>query len=89
MGSPLYGVPLDKRPPPDVRDYLQMILFNTFFGLSMIALHTLQLFNLALFRIHPSTRRIYNTIVDWHKDVRLACHCESPLRRNLMKTCNT
>lgn len=67
--SPLYAVPLSRRPPPDIRDWLQTIIFNLFFGAAMISCHVLQLMNLSLFHVHPSTLSIYNTLVDWHKDV--------------------
>lgn len=64
----LYAVPVTKRPPPGVRDYVRITIFNLFFGLSMLAVHTLQLFNLT-FRIVPATIPLYNKLVDWHKDV--------------------
>lgn len=68
MTSNLYAVPLSKRPPPGVLDYIHAAVFNTFFGLAMLSVHVLQLFNL-IFIISPSTSRIYNKCVNWHKDV--------------------
>lgn len=68
MTGNLYAVPLSKRPPPGLRDYLQVAVFNAFFLLGMLGLHMLQLANL-VFRISPATLSIYNSLVAWHKDV--------------------
>ena len=68
MANNLYAVPLSKRPPPGPWDYIRIVVFNIFFGLSMLAIHTLQLFNL-VFRIFPATVSLYNSLVNWHKDV--------------------
>lgn len=68
MASDLYAVPLSKRPPPGLLDYLQMTVFNAFFMVAMLGLHVLQLYNLVL-RISPATLSLYNSLVAWHKDV--------------------
>lgn len=73
MASNLYAVPLSKRPPPGPLDYIHAVVFNTFFGLSMLALHVLQLVNL-IFHVHPATLSLYNSCVNWHKDVGNHCH---------------
>ena len=62
MPSPLpplvYSLPLDKRPPPSISDYIQVFVFNAVFLLGILGLHSVQVFLAMPFYVSQSTLSI-------------------------------